>query len=204
MAYIKEPRRIPWPLRLGIRFAEKVTGKRMEPARLLGWYPKAAVGAGALEALVAHDEKGVPARLLQLLRMQVSFAASCPFCIDMNSSEFSGHGITREEIEALQGKRPPAGVPSFGERERIALQFAREITATPISLDPATLEAMKRHFDEREYVIVASTIAQVNFWTRLIQSFGIPPAGFSESCPYLELDRYTTLRSAGKGGDGTA
>ncbi|MBN1413140.1 MAG: carboxymuconolactone decarboxylase family protein [Spirochaetales bacterium] len=195
MPYINPPHRIPLLLRIGVRIAEKVTGKRMEPARILSWYPKAAIGAGVLESLVAHKEPGVPRRLLQLIRMQVSFSASCPFCIDMNSSEFSMHGITREEIEVLQGKRRMTEVESLTERERTALKFAGELTATPISIRPDTLEKMKTLFDERQYVIVASTIAQVNFWTRCIQSFGIPPAGFSETCDYLELDKYRTLKS---------
>jgi hypothetical protein len=31
-------------------------------------------------------------------------------------------------------------------------------------------------------VILASTTAQVNYWARLIQALGIPPAGFNEAC----------------------
>ena len=45
-------------------------------------------------------------RLLKLVRMQVSFMASCPFCIDMNSFEYGKLGIDDREIEALQGLRP--------------------------------------------------------------------------------------------------
>jgi alkylhydroperoxidase family enzyme len=39
---------------------------------------------------------------------------------------------------------------------------------------------MKSNFNEREIVILASTAAQVNYWARLIQALGIPPAGFSD------------------------
>ena len=31
-------------------------------------------------------------------------------------------------------------------------------------------------------VTIASTSAQVNYWTRLIQALGVPPAGFSDKC----------------------
>jgi alkylhydroperoxidase family enzyme len=41
---------------------------------------------------------------------------------------------------------------------------------------------LKQHFTEREIVILASTAAQVNYWARLIQALGIPPAGFSDHC----------------------
>jgi hypothetical protein len=72
-AYINPPKRIPLFLRLGIWIAERKTGKSMLAARILAWYPKAAVGAGVMESLVAHGEGAATARLLKLLRMQVSF-----------------------------------------------------------------------------------------------------------------------------------
>jgi hypothetical protein len=31
-------------------------------------------------------------------------------------------------------------------------------------------------------VILASTAAQVNYWARLLQALGVPPAGFSDRC----------------------
>jgi alkylhydroperoxidase family enzyme len=166
----------------------------MLPARILAWYPKAALGAGFLEALVAHEDRGISRRLLKLLRMQVSFCASCPFCIDMNSAEFEKEGIGGEEIEALQGRRALEEVASFSEEERLALMYAREVTSTPIALRKETVTGMKTAYSERQFVIIASTIAQVNYWTRLIQSLGIPPAGFSETCDFLRLEDYTTLR----------
>ena len=45
-AYIEPPARIPLVLRLGTWVAERKTGKPMLAARLLAWYPKAAIGAG--------------------------------------------------------------------------------------------------------------------------------------------------------------
>ena len=44
------------------------------------------------------------------------------------------------------------------------------------------MEKIKLNFTEREIVIIASTAAQVNYWARLIQALGVPPAGFSDKC----------------------
>ena len=104
-AYIDPPRRMPLLLRLGTWIAERRTGRPMLAARLLAWYPKAALGAGVMESLVAHQAGKATARLLKLLRLQVSFMASCPFCIDMNSTEYADFGISDHEIEVLQGRR---------------------------------------------------------------------------------------------------
>ena len=182
MTHIKEPEKIPWLLKLGIYIAEKKTGKIMEPARILSWYPKAAFGSGVLESLVAHKEEGLSKRLLQLIRMQVSILVNCSFCMDMNSAEFEKNGITREEVEALQGIRKLEEVLSFSSEELTALQYARELTNTPVAGSEEIVETMKQIFDERQFVVIVTTIAQVNYWARLIKGFGIPPAGLRKEC----------------------
>lgn len=182
MAHIKEPKRIPALLKLGITFAEKKTGEKMEPARILSWYPKAAIGAGVLESLVAHEEEGLNKRLLQLIRMQVSILINCSFCIDMNGNEFEKNGISLEEVEALQGTRKLEEVLSFKAEEIVVLRYAKELTSTPVIENPKTIEEMNQIFNEKQFVVIATTIAQVNYWARLIKGFGIPAAGFREDC----------------------
>ena len=83
--FIEQPKRIPFLLRIGIWFSERITGKIMLPARILAWYPKAAIGSGIMEALVAHEDGRMDKRMLKLIRMTASYAVACPFCVDMNS-----------------------------------------------------------------------------------------------------------------------
>lgn len=191
--YINEPKRIPLLLRIVIALVERAMKKKMTPVRLLAWYPKAAVGAGVMEGLIAHDEKEVPKRLLQLIRMQVSISSSCPFCIDMNSKEYAGANITDDEIQALQGNIPFEQVGTFSAAEITALEYAKALTSAPIRIRESLLETLKKEFSPRGIVIIVSTVAQVNFWTRLIQGLGLPPLGFSPNCPVLNLAAYGTL-----------
>ena len=177
-AFIKQPERIPLFLKLGILISERITGKTMLPARILAWYPKAAIGSGVMEALVAHEDGEMSQRMLKLIRMTASYAAACPFCIDMNSYEHRQHGITDEETESLRGDFEQ--VNTFSEREKLAIAYARVISQTPLKFPPELVERVKSAFTEREFVILASTAAQVNYWARLIQALGIPPAGFGE------------------------
>ena len=179
-AFVEPPQRIPLSLRLGIWISEKITGRRMLPARILAWYPKAALGSGVLEALVAHHDGKLNERMLKLVRMAASFAAACPFCIDMNSYEHESLAINADEVLALRGQVGLESVPTFSIRERLAIQYARLVSQTPLKFHPDFIEQIKANFDEREMVILASTAAQVNYWARLIQALGIPPAGFSE------------------------
>ena len=177
-AFIEQPKRIPLLLRFGIWVSEKVTGKVMLPARILAWYPKAALGSGVLEALVAHEDGAMSLRMLKLIRMTASYAAACPFCVDMNSHEYRLVGITDEEAESLRGDVEQ--VDTFSEREKLAIAYSRVISQTPLKFHPDLVERVRSAFTEREFVILASTAAQVNYWARLIQALGIPPAGFGD------------------------
>jgi len=179
-AFIEPPRRISILLRLGIWVSEKITGRMMLPARILAWYPKVAIGSGVLESLVAHHDGKLDERMLNLVRMAASFAAVCPFCIDMNSYEHESLGINADEVLALRGQLSLESVPTFSVRERLAIQYARLVSQTPLKFFPDFIDQIKANFDEREIVILASTAAQVNYWARLIQALGIPPAGYSE------------------------
>jgi AhpD family alkylhydroperoxidase len=179
--WIAPPVPLPWWAAPAVWLAERVAGRTLLAARVLARYPKAALSSMLFEALIAGPGSGLDARLLKLVRLQVSFAAACPFCADMNASHLAG--VTREEVRALQAWRDqgldylPA---SIADRERLALAYVRAMTATPLKFDPGLRERLLVHFSERELVVLVYTAAQVNYWARLIQGLGIPPAGFCD------------------------
>jgi alkylhydroperoxidase family enzyme len=185
-AFISPPPRIPIWLRVGLWVTRRVTGKELLPPRLLAWYPKAAFSSGVMEAFVAHSDKNLSTRLLKLVRMQASFSAVCPFCIDMNSQRFQDYKISNDELAAIQGLVLVEDVTTFSEREQLALRYTRQISATPLSFPNELMRQIKSAFTEREIVILATTAAQVNYWARLIQALGAPPAGFMEPGEWQE------------------
>ena len=175
-AYIAPPRRIPIPLRFGLWISRRVTGEDVLAARLLTWYPRSAVGIGVLESLVARGEGRVDDRVLQFVRMAVSFAVECPFCIGFNSREWETR-MTEQERLAVQGVTPIDQVASLTPRERLAIEYARKVSETPLSFTPEFGERLTAAFGEREIVMLATTAAQVNLWARTIQALGCPPQG---------------------------
>lgn len=181
-ALIKPPKKIPLFLKLGIMVSKRVTGKDLLVPKLLAWYPKVALSSGVLEALVAHGKKDLNERILKIVRIQVSLTVSCAFCIDMNSFGYEKSGITKQEIDALSGRIDIGKVTTFSEKEKIAIEYAKAICSTPINLEKKVKDSLISNFTEREVVILASTIAQVNYWARLIHGLGVPPEGFSDKC----------------------
>ncbi len=184
MAAIPAPRRPNPLLRLGVAFSERTVGKRLEPARLLAWYPKAALGFGVMEALVAHHDGRLTKRLLQLVRLVASFAVGCLFCIDLNGLGKERNRLTDDEVRAvarLAGGSAPDWPDTVSDLERLASQYAMVLSATP-TLPDDVLAEVTATFTPREVVVLATTAAQVNAWARLIRGLGIQPAGFSDTC----------------------
>ncbi len=179
MAYLQPPARPNFILRFGIWIAEKITGRALLPARLLAWSPRVAVGSGILESLTPHARNPGQRRLFKLVRMAASYAAACPFCVDMNGEDFEESGILREEIESIaRGEEPRTA----SEEERLCIQYARQITSTPLRVEEEIVRSLQRLVPEEEIVTIAGIAAQVNYWARLIQALGIPPAGFAAHC----------------------
>src|SRR5687768_12226434 len=135
----------------------------MLPARLLSWFPKAAIGSACLESLTAHGRSLQEKRLLRLVRLQTAFTVSCPFCVDMNAFEYEKHGISISEFEALQNGFPEGYPPTLSSRERVALEYARLISATPLAFPSDFIDDLTSEFSEREIVMIAATASQVNY-----------------------------------------
>lgn len=148
--------------------------------KLLAWYPKAAISSGIMESLVAHDDKEIDKRLLKMIRVQVSVMVACPFCIDMNAFEFDKAGLNIDEVNAI--RIGDYKFHSFSEKEQLVMEYVNLVTKTPVIIPEEIVNNMQKHFSERGIIIIASTIAQVNYWARLIRSLGIPVTGFSDIC----------------------
>jgi len=187
-AFIEPPKHIPFYLKIGIWISKLATGRNLLPARLLAWYPKTAVSSGIMEALVAHKDRTLDRRILKLVRLRTSFSVACPLCIDMNYYDYAQFGISPEEIAALQGRVEITAVKTFSIREIIAMEYAVLISGSPLAFGQDFVAKLKENFNEREIVILAATAAQVNYWARLLQALGVPPAGFSDHCELKPLN----------------
>ncbi len=181
-AFIEPPKRINFFLKMGIKVSQRITGKDLLVPKLLAWVPKVAVSSGILESFIAHGNKDLNARMLKLIRIQTSLSVSCPFCIDMNTFGYQEDGITDAEIEVLRGRRILSEVTTFSDKEIIVLDYVRHLCASPIVMPAEISSKVVQNFSEREIVILASTVAQVDYWARLIQGLGVPPEGFMDQC----------------------
>ncbi|MCB0076652.1 MAG: carboxymuconolactone decarboxylase family protein [Anaerolineales bacterium] len=73
----------------------------------------------------------------------------------------------------------------FTPREKLALQLAEALTATPATVSDELYGALQREFDERELVELTASITWENQRARFNRAFDVQPQNFSEGqrCP---------------------
>lgn len=174
---VDAPARIPWYLRVGLWWARRAAGKEPLAGRLLAHVPRAALTAGIFELGAAHGPRDLGRRELAVARLVASAVSGCAFCIDMNAAGHRDAGLTRDELAALLSL-DEAAWPALGEREHAAARYAVALSRTPVEVAPELQVLLRRRFLDREIVVLATTIAQVNYWARLNNGLGVPSAGF--------------------------
>ena len=195
---VNPPKKIPLYLRLIIWIADKKAHKKMITGRILSWLPKVSISSGLLELGVEDDAATtLDKRLIKMLRIEISYTVPSPFAIDINSQNYENFDITKEEIEAFQGLIKIDSVSTFSKKEKIALEYANQLSKTPVMLSQDILDELRYNFTEREIVAIASLTAKVNYWARLMESLRIKPAGYTNDS-ILDIEKYNTLKKSNR------
>jgi alkylhydroperoxidase family enzyme len=124
-------------------------------------------------------------------RLVASSVSGCPFCLDMNAGGWKETGLTAEELPILF-EADEARFDGLGAREAVAARYALALSKTPVELSPSLVEALNQRFTPKEVVVLAATVAQVNFWTRFNQGLGVPAAGFFDESVCRLPERFRT------------
>lgn len=80
--------------------------------------------------------------------------------MDVNAAVGGKAGLSRDAIEAALGSRPAT---ILTERERVALEYAERVSATPVDVPDAFFGQLRGLFSEREVVELTAHIAHENY-----------------------------------------
>jgi alkylhydroperoxidase family enzyme len=80
--------------------------------------------------------------------------------MDINAAVGGKAGLSQEKIEAALGITAAA---NLSERERLALEYADRVSATPVDVPDEFFARLQRLFSEREIVELTTHIAQENY-----------------------------------------
>lgn len=101
--------------------------------------------------------------LRQLIALAVSAAAGCRYCQAHTSHGAERHGVDAERIAAVYEYESS---PLFNDAERAALRVAANAGMVPNAVEPAHMQALKQHFDDRECLEIVAVIALFGFLNR--------------------------------------
>jgi AhpD family alkylhydroperoxidase len=175
MSRVAGPRR-PGPFaRIAYWVAKRDYGKLPEPLEVTAHHPGILRGYGVLEWETGRAH-AVEAHLKDLAGTKAAAMVGCEFCIDIASAISAKSGVTAEQLADLPRYRES---DRFDETEKLVLDYAAAMTATPSFVSDELFDALRSRFDERQLVELTSAIAIENYRARFNWAFGIGSQGFA-------------------------
>jgi len=129
---------------------------------------------GFINALRANqeyiDKSGLDEKLLELIRMRVSFINSCAYCLDMHFKEGIAAGETPLRLFSVAVWRETT---YYSPAEQAALEFAEALTYMPANVSTHHLhDELLKYYTKQQIALLTLAIIQINSWNRLTRSFG--------------------------------
>jgi AhpD family alkylhydroperoxidase len=165
----------PWYLRPFFWNQRREYGAILDSALLWARAPRLFLGVATLYGMIDRRSSPVEPELRSLVTVRVSQINHCPFCVDLNSATLMKRGASPEKVRALADWRE-CGL--FGERERIALEYAEAMTASRGGVDDELMAQLRRYFDEDAIVELTGLIAFQNMSSKFNAALGVPAQGF--------------------------
>jgi AhpD family alkylhydroperoxidase len=176
MSRVAPPRRLGPFARVAYWIARRDYGKVPEPLEVTAHHPGILRGYGILEWETGRA-RSVEAKLKDLAGTKAAALVGCEFCIDIASAISLKSGVTAEQLADLPRYRDS---DHFDDIERLVLDYAVAMTATPSDVPDELFDALRARFSERQLVELTSAIAIENYRARFNWAFGIGPQGFCE------------------------
>lgn len=110
-------------------------------------------------------------------------------------------GITEAQLRHLSVYRESA---EFSALEKLVLDYAQEITKTPVEVPEALFAVLREHFNEAQLVELTAAIAWENYRARFNHALAVEAQNFSEGayCPLPERPQRTEFRASVHGASG--
>ncbi|MEZ5365375.1 MAG: carboxymuconolactone decarboxylase family protein [Bryobacterales bacterium] len=146
-------------------------------------YQNAGFAGGAMKAMMGLESyvrrSGLEHSLLELVKTRVSQINGCAYCIDMHTKDARAEGETEQRLYALSAWRE---TPFFSERERVALEWAEELTLIADNdVCDALYTRVREQFSEEELLKLTMAVIAINGWNRLAIPFRSVPGSYTRA-----------------------
>ncbi len=116
-------------------------------------------------------ENGIlPRRLVELVRLRVSFHNQCRTCMSIRYSDSLDDGVTEDLVCSLER---PHEADDLTEAEKAALAFADMLATDHLSIDNDTFARLYRHFDVPQVMELCFQVATFVGFGRMVAVLAI-------------------------------
>ena len=141
-------------------FTRRQFGKVLTPVKVVSARMPAAFGFFAAKISKLDQKLTLPAETIMLVREQVARINVCLFCIDIGRSFAIKASMNEAKFDALADYRTST---LFTDAERAMLDYVTELTRYK-EVQPATFDALARHYSEREICEIVWLVASEHFY----------------------------------------
>jgi AhpD family alkylhydroperoxidase len=103
-----------------------------------------------------RENSVLPRRLVELVRLRVSFHNQCRSCMAIRYSDGLQDGITEDLVCSLE---KPSEAPDLTPAERAALAFADKMATDHLSVSDETFALLGQHFSDQELMDLCFQVA---------------------------------------------
>src|SRR3954463_5137492 len=157
-------------------YARRDFGRVPEPLTIMAHHTGILAGVGSFDFATKRASR-VPERLKLLGEMKAAMQVGCEWCIDIGAFLMDRHGVPEEQVRAMIDHRAS---DAFDELEKLVIDYAEGMTATPVAVSDELVDALREHLDPGQLVELTSVIALENSRARFNWALGIGAQGFSE------------------------
>lgn len=162
--------------RMLARLAGSEPAEHVTAVGMYGYFPGLLTAYGRLEQATGKLDL-VDRRLLYLAELKAATMTACEYCIDLGSQIARRAGLTDEQLRALPRYRTSG---AFTDKEKLVLDYAAGMSATPAVVSDDLFSSMRAQFSEAQLVQLTHVVALENMRGRFNRALGIGAAGYSE------------------------
>ena len=164
---------------VALKYARVRYGKAPEP--LARWAEHGGVfWAWSVEETLAElTWRTLPKNLAMLAVLESASTIDCPWCLDFGSHLSEKSGLDEAKLRDLHRWRES---DAYDDAERDALAYAEGMTATPVAVDDALTDRIRRRLGEKGLVELTALVALENQRSRFNAAMGVLPQGWSRVC----------------------
>lgn len=181
-------------VRLTYAIAKRKLGTVPTPVAVTAHSPGLMAGYSAFELAVERAQR-LQARVKELAALRAAMLVGCEWCLDFGPSIARATGVGDEQLRELHRW---SDSDAFTPLEKLALEYAEAMTATPAQATGDIVARLRENLDETQLVELTAAIAIENYRARFNDAMGMAPQGFSRGafCPRPEAAETAAGRTA--------